>query len=210
MLYEILLKGCSNMKINLNEMKIKEIAFESFANKGYEGTNMREICKKAGIKTPTLYYYFESKEKLFFTILNEVIEMFIKYNTDPDFFKSIEQTKEVEEKLFLIYTRRMNFYQNYRKEYKFLYRFMVFYPEEFEKDILNCYLELGNTINKAYEFIYDELMEKKIVAKEQLNEFIGEYNAFINTNVIHHFFYYKEVDLLHIRNQWKKFWKYIK
>ncbi|MGH4121401.1 MAG: TetR/AcrR family transcriptional regulator [Clostridium sp.] len=197
------------MKINPSEMKIKQIAFESFANKGYEGTNIRDICNKAGIKMPTLYYYFESKEKLFFSILNETIEMFINYNTDSDFFKSIVDTKmEPGKKLFLIYMRRMNFYQNYKKEYKLLYRYMVFYPEEFEEKILNCYLEMGNTINKCYSFVFIEIVEGKLITKDNLNEFISEYNAFINTNIMHHFFYYKEIDPLRMKNQWERFWGY--
>lgn len=198
------------MKINSSEMKIKEIAFESFANKGYEGTNIRDICKKAGIKPPTLYYYFESKEKLFFSILNETIEIFIKYNTDPEFFKSIMDTEmETEEKLFLIYMRRMKFNENYKKECKFLYRFVLFYPEEFKMEIVDSYSEIEKITNEYYSYVCAELVEKGVMSKDNLNEFISDYKEFIHTNTILNFFYCKETDLLYMKNGWGKFWKHV-
>jgi AcrR family transcriptional regulator len=36
-----------------------------FAEKGYAGTSIREICARAGITKPALYYYFGNKEQLY-------------------------------------------------------------------------------------------------------------------------------------------------
>jgi TetR/AcrR family transcriptional regulator len=36
-----------------------------FAEQGYAGTSTREICERAGITKPVLYYYFGNKEKLY-------------------------------------------------------------------------------------------------------------------------------------------------
>ena len=38
---------------------------ELFAEKGYAATPTREICKRAGITKPVLYYHFKSKEHLY-------------------------------------------------------------------------------------------------------------------------------------------------
>jgi len=46
-----------------------ETATELFAEKGYAGTSVREIVEKAGVSKPVLYYYFKSKEGLFYAIL---------------------------------------------------------------------------------------------------------------------------------------------
>ncbi len=45
--------------------KIRAVATELFAEKGYAATTTREICQRAGITKPVLYYYFGSKEQLF-------------------------------------------------------------------------------------------------------------------------------------------------
>jgi AcrR family transcriptional regulator len=44
---------------------ILKAAMEVFAKKGYAGASTREICAKAGITKPVLYYHFRSKEHLY-------------------------------------------------------------------------------------------------------------------------------------------------
>lgn len=50
---------------NEAENKLLESALKLFAEKGYEGTSIREIIEGAGVTRPVLYYYFENKEDLF-------------------------------------------------------------------------------------------------------------------------------------------------
>jgi TetR/AcrR family transcriptional regulator len=56
------------------EQQAKESLFSAavalFAEKGYVSTSVREIVASAGVTKPVLYYYFESKEGLFRTILD--------------------------------------------------------------------------------------------------------------------------------------------
>jgi nitric oxide reductase NorE protein len=42
-----------------------EVAAEVFADHGFSGVGMRELCARCGIGAPTLYHYFGSKERLF-------------------------------------------------------------------------------------------------------------------------------------------------
>jgi TetR/AcrR family transcriptional regulator len=44
---------------------IRKAAAELFADKGFAATSTREICQRAGITKPVLYYHFGSKEQLF-------------------------------------------------------------------------------------------------------------------------------------------------
>ncbi|MEN4567630.1 TetR/AcrR family transcriptional regulator [Pantoea agglomerans] len=45
--------------------EIIDAATDVFAEKGYAGTNLNEVAKRAGIAKGTLYIYFETKEDLF-------------------------------------------------------------------------------------------------------------------------------------------------
>ena len=58
----------NNLESNTRQ-KLLEIATELFAEKGYASTSVREIVDRAGVSKPVLYYYFQSKEGLFYAIL---------------------------------------------------------------------------------------------------------------------------------------------
>lgn len=55
----------------LSEMalRILEVAMGLFAKKGYAATSVREIVQAAQVTNPMLYYYFESKEGLFYKLI---------------------------------------------------------------------------------------------------------------------------------------------
>jgi len=44
---------------------IRNAAAELFAEKGFAATSTREICQRAGITKPVLYYHFGNKEQLY-------------------------------------------------------------------------------------------------------------------------------------------------
>ncbi len=52
-------------------MKILESALELFALKGFHGSSMQEIAKKAGVSKGLAYNYFNSKEEILKEILND-------------------------------------------------------------------------------------------------------------------------------------------
>ena len=52
---------------------IREAATNLFAEKGYQVTTTRDICKAAKISNAALYYYFDSKEDILYQILDETM-----------------------------------------------------------------------------------------------------------------------------------------
>jgi AcrR family transcriptional regulator len=50
--------------------RIFHIAAKLIAQKGYNAVSMREISEHSGISKPMIYYYFESKEMLYQTLIN--------------------------------------------------------------------------------------------------------------------------------------------
>ncbi|WP_434060455.1 TetR/AcrR family transcriptional regulator [Peribacillus frigoritolerans] len=45
--------------------RIKEVACKQLAEKWYDGTPLSSIAQEVGIKTPSIYALFKSKEDLF-------------------------------------------------------------------------------------------------------------------------------------------------
>ncbi len=52
------------MELNSKQVKIIETAEKLFADRGYDGTSVRNIAEVAGINVAMISYYFGSKEKL--------------------------------------------------------------------------------------------------------------------------------------------------
>jgi AcrR family transcriptional regulator len=59
--------------------EILAAAARIFAQKGFEATTLDEIAEKAEFGKGTLYLYFESKEHLFFSILDEGVQAFHQF-----------------------------------------------------------------------------------------------------------------------------------
>jgi AcrR family transcriptional regulator len=53
--------------------RIKQAALTMFTESGYEGASLSEIAKAVGIKTPSIYAHYKSKEQLFLQLIQEVI-----------------------------------------------------------------------------------------------------------------------------------------
>ncbi|WP_163652171.1 TetR/AcrR family transcriptional regulator [Listeria sp. PSOL-1] len=58
----------------MSKITVKKAALKLFAEKGYDGTALSEIAQLAGIKTPSIYAHFSSKEALFMEIYQDVIQ----------------------------------------------------------------------------------------------------------------------------------------
>ena len=54
--------------------KILKAAISVFSEHGYDGTSMRMIARKADISVGGLYLYYENKESLYSTLMEQVLE----------------------------------------------------------------------------------------------------------------------------------------
>ncbi len=58
---------------NERRAEIVAIAMSLFREKGYYATSLGDIADAIGFTKPAIYYYFESKDELLFTIVDEVV-----------------------------------------------------------------------------------------------------------------------------------------
>ncbi|MEO1084993.1 MAG: TetR/AcrR family transcriptional regulator [Acidobacteriota bacterium] len=54
-------------------VRLREVATELFAERGYAGTSLGEIASRLGIRTPSLYNHTRSKDALFLDLFTEAI-----------------------------------------------------------------------------------------------------------------------------------------
>lgn len=107
------------MKQNIDENskeKILNTAIKLFAQKGFDGTSIREICKSANINICMISYYFGGKQELYQEIITNLIKSQNAYlesflDIDEDF--SNKSKKELIEKLQIVLEKFIDyFYSN--------------------------------------------------------------------------------------------------
>jgi AcrR family transcriptional regulator len=102
-----------NQTLEVNaRQRLLETATELFAEKGYAGTSVREIVEKAGVSKPVLYYYFKSKDGLFYAVLEWAV------NVQQKILNEIFESKGTVLDRFIIFYRRV--YEGVR-QYQSLY-----------------------------------------------------------------------------------------
>ena len=58
----------------LNLPPVLQHALDSFVRIGYHGTTVRDLAKRLGQTVPAIYYHFENKQALLFTLLTRSID----------------------------------------------------------------------------------------------------------------------------------------
>jgi TetR/AcrR family transcriptional regulator len=104
--------------------RLLETATELFAEKGYAGASVREIVEKAGVSKPVLYYYFKSKEGLFYAILEWAAN--VQQNVLNEIFES---RGTVLERFIFLYRRLYEGIQQYKSLYIMIHGLIYGPPE---------------------------------------------------------------------------------
>lgn len=58
--------------IEKNKLKIERAALQLFTRKGFHGTTVREIAKRAGVSMGKLYIYYKTKEDIFIDLVHHL------------------------------------------------------------------------------------------------------------------------------------------
>lgn len=99
-----------------NRAKILTCATRLFSERGYDAVGVQEIADAAGIKKPTLYHYFGSKEGLLRTLLNEgFAPLFEQLNPAAEYHRDVITTLE----------KIANTYFDFARENPLLYRMQL-------------------------------------------------------------------------------------
>ena len=89
------------------KQRLYPTVLELFSNHDFHRVNIREISKRTGVSSGTIYKYFSSKEDLIFTILDEQITQISIVMSSH--IAGMADIKEIFRKVFWV---TMNFYEN--------------------------------------------------------------------------------------------------
>lgn len=184
--------------------KIRYVAFKLFLEKGYEATNVRDICKEVGIKASSLYFYYQSKQELFFSIYDEV------WNDKIRFLESIEELRQdisPDIKLITLFKKTVEYCSNDLAKQKFLLRYHLFPPQEIIKILREKYKFWTDKESGVVSDIIQECVDKKVLrCSRSTTDYIKDYIKFINFHITEMIISNIKISSNEIYSLWFSFW----
>jgi len=101
------------MEYNSKQIEILNISLKLFAEKGFDGTSIRDIAKAADINVAMISYYFGSKEKLLEAIVINRVSSFsmILENLQTEVISPVEKIKKFVDLYITRLFQNKDFYQ---------------------------------------------------------------------------------------------------
>jgi AcrR family transcriptional regulator len=135
---------------------IIQAAARLFAEKGYEGMTMKEIAREVGIKAPSLYAFFESKEDIFAhisrNVMSDHLELAQAYSEDSD----LSVREQMERMMRMI----MNFQLKETLQMKIYMRLLLFPPEVFQVDLKTELRKLEQVEQELFSRMFQRGIER--------------------------------------------------
>jgi len=151
---------------------IERIALNKFVIYGYEGTSIRDICDEVGVKQPTLYFYFKSKDTLYMSLVNKHVKWYTNL-----YLEKLEEVKgndfNAREKLYEIFYETINFYILNPD----IFRFIIFArdnsPNNLKSQVAIEFSLLENILTELITVLYHKLKgDINIESSEELIMFV--------------------------------------
>jgi AcrR family transcriptional regulator len=187
---------CNSMKGWLRmetRKKIKQRAFELYAMYG-DKFSLSGICLSVGIKKPSLYFHFHSKEELIREVVEDEIEKyFFEINREND-------------NLQRIFIRLLEYYEDSQAKLLFWKRLLLFPPSTLEPELV---ARIENLTARRYEIV--EGLIRQETAKGVIREGSQEEVALMYFSLLHGLLssvlIYRPADIRrHYQGIWDRFW----
>jgi len=114
-------------------IRLKETAFSLFAAHGYESTTMSQIANAIGIKKPTLYSYYASKEELFLSIFTEVAEEYRQYI--EQLLEEAQRKESTKDQLYHVFRGYITYFAQNPELSAFWNRILIFPPASLKEKL---------------------------------------------------------------------------
>ena len=160
--------------------RILAAALEMFSEKGYDGTNIRELTASLGLVKSSMYRHFESKEEIWNTLLDEMIAYYDEHFGSSEHLPPVPDSLEGLVEMTL---RMVNFTVHDDKVIKTRKVLTIEqFRDERARDLATKHFLIG--LQDMFTPVFREMMEKGLLKKEDPAMLAFAYTAPI-TALIH-------------------------
>ena len=145
--------------IEKKQKQIVEAACNLFFQKGFHGTNIREIADESGMSMGQLYHYISSKDDILFLVAKHMQELWYDYLVEFGF----EETEDPLTRLTRALRSSIEFPAKHKKLLQFIYSESKYLDKEHlniilrmdDKNVSGFFRKLLEEVNKEYAIRYD-------------------------------------------------------
>lgn len=170
-----------NRKKGVTVERIKSVALNLFNEWGYRGTTVRDICDEIGITAPSMYYYFESKESIFVSLMDQAIQEL--GNTVEE---TIENSKAnvAQDRMKELFEAVLQLYREEENKVIFLVKNRFFSEKGLESSVKSRLMEPGRKIGE-HMLLFLTGSQKRRMPKTDPKEIIIAFDGFVTGYLMH-------------------------
>ncbi|CAM4278852.1 TetR/AcrR family transcriptional regulator [Paenibacillus tarimensis] len=191
----------------MSASQIKAVAREMFAESGYDGVKLAEIAKAVGIKTPSIYAHFESKEQLFLSLFAEAAESerwrlanYVDQSTSP--------SGPLEDRLKAVY----DYYTDPEAGgmQAFLKKTMLMPPKLLKPKLQHDFIQYEKGVSEMLGGMLQQAMEKGEIREQAAQPLINVFYALIDGLLVESQLYSREIYRERQQMIWQYYWQSVK
>jgi AcrR family transcriptional regulator len=186
--------------------KIRLEAINQFAEKGFDGTSIKDITKVVGITPPAVYAHFKSKEHMFISILSECLENLI---SDVDVIIN-DPSGNVSTKLSEIYCFYVGELTSFKPEIVLLVRSSMFPSESLRSKTTSMVLDAHRQVGTRIRALIEEGINQKLIKALPVERIYKQFYRLITAHVYQVFSFKVTINEEEKRIEWEEFWNSIK
>ncbi|WRP04858.1 TetR/AcrR family transcriptional regulator [Rossellomorea aquimaris] len=184
---------------NDNKQLIKDVALDLFGQKGYEDTSLTEIATAVGIKKPSIYNHFRSKEDLFIEVIEDLsVSEVMAYKRAEEKMNLNEPLRNIRI-LFELFCHRLM-----TTKEALLWKRVTFFPPETFKDLIQKqFIQFEMVTTAILVSIYQEGIKHQLFSEIEEDEFIASFLCLVDGVFLEHHYYTEEIFRQRIESAWK-------
>lgn len=190
------------MKLTVNA--IKSAALRLFSAHGYEGTPLSAIAGEVGIKTPSLYAHFESKERLFFAVYEEVLD---EHARRLEALIESVRSEPLEAKLYRILSETCRNYLLDEEKAAFIKRSMLFPPARLEEELQRRFVQAESKQSAFLRDIFEAGVRDGTIKNRDTEDLLAAYYCLLDGAFVQMFYYGPQLFHDRLQSVWTIFWE---
>jgi len=185
---------------------IKQQAFSLFAERGYEATTLNEIASKVGIKKPSLYGYFSSKQELFLSVFDDLLQ---QYELAVQQMIAEAENTALDQQLLILFRKYILWFAGERTKSQFWNRALLFPPAEVKDELFRRILTIESQFLQKETEIIERLMDSGVIRKGEKDVVLLSIRS-LRSGLLSAFLINPDLEQGKIDNVWDQFWLGIK
>lgn len=183
--------------------RIKEVALQLFAQRGYAETSLADIARQVGIQKSTIYAHFASKEDLFLAVFGASLRDYVAY---VEHLSKQTAGEALENRLRDFLRETCYYYLRHEDSTALLKRAMLFPPAGLTDRLRAQFLQSEEQTTRVLTAIFDEGLASGLLRSAPLQDLLAAYYC-LNDGLFLQLFYYEEEHFAgKFASAWRIFW----